>query len=289
MKRNLTIAGVVALVVGLIAINLAMRTDPEPEFEPLNEALTDRPDSPVRRRDAGVAETVAEVELDPEVPGSTDEPVDGCDHPFVAARAGQWRLYRWTSSDLDQAARLLVRARRTIALESGEREVVWLVQANEEEENELLAEMTLRTRCRPGDDAEEPWFGILERVINLRLTRRTQRWRWPAVLAPGVAFRGTATLDPSHADARMPEGASASSMLIITRNHIVAEREEVQVPGGTFDAWRVVYEERQAFGTHGETGSGTMWVAEDIGLVKSRAENSRGVTQTIELVRFGDE
>ena len=287
MKRNLAIAAVIALVAGLIVINLAMRTDPEPDFEPSTEALPERPYSSTLRTDAGGVDEGDDVEPEPNVTGATDEVVDGCDHPFVDARAGQWRLYRWTSSDLDQAARLLVRAQRTVALESGEREVIWMVRANEEEENERLAQMTLHTRCVPGGDAEEPWFGILERVIDLRLTRATPRWRWPATLAPAVAFRGTATLDPSNADARMPDGIEGSPMLTITRNHVVAERERVEVRGGTFDAWRVAYEERQAIGTHGETGTGTIWVTEDIGLVKTVAENSRGVTQTIELVRFG--
>ena len=44
------------------------------------------------------------------------------------------------------------------------------------------------------------------------------------------------------------------------------------------------YEEQQA---HGETGTGTMWVAPDVGLVKSRAESSRGAVQTVEFIELG--
>ena len=39
---------------------------------------------------------------------------------------------------------------------------------------------------------------------------------------------------------------------------------------------------------HGETGTGVLWVAPDVGLVKSEAENSEGVTQTIVLSAMGD-
>jgi len=296
VKRKLAIGAVAIAIIGLVALNLSLRTDPEPEYETDNAALPERPYSEVLRgepapedEDEPEAESAPVAEGDPADPGDeeTDEEVDGCDHPLIPSRSGQWRLYRWQISTEEHVAEMRVRATRTRALVSGEREVVWVVRATEAGENERLAQMTLSTRCRPGDDSEDPWFGILERAIGHRLTRRTARWRWPATLAAGTSFRGTATLDPSEADAVPPEGVEGPHMLTVTRNHIVDEQVEVEVPAGTFNAWRIAYEERQAYGTHGETGTGTLWVAPDVGLVRSRAENSRGAIQTIELVSIG--
>ncbi len=308
MKRKLAVAAVVASAVGLIALNLSLRPDPEPEFEPSSEPIPQRGYSAVLREEptrepaspsgeepravdsdeAAGAEPAASPGTDDGEPGEdTAEEADGCDHPLIPARAGQWRLYRWHINTEEHVAQVRIRASRTRVLESGEREVVWLVQATSEGDNQRLAQMTLRTRCSPAQDSEDPWFGILELAIGHRLTRRTRRWRWPAELSRGTSFRGTATLDASDADARPAEGVDGDHLLTVTRNHIVNDRVEVEVPAGTFRAWRVAYEEQQAYGVHGETGTGTIWVAPDVGLVKSRAENSRGAIQTIELVQMG--
>lgn len=296
VKRNAAIGGaLVVVVIGLVAANLSMRPDPEPEFQPTTDALPERGYSEILR--GGDIDEIDPVVV-PEEPApveaalvegdeASDEVVDGCDHPYVPARAGQWRLYRWAITTEDRVANVRIRAERTRALRSGEREVVWMVRATSEDEGERLSQITLQTRCRPGDDAEDPWFGILERAIGHRITRQTPRWRWPAELARGVSFRGTVTLDPTGADARAPDGVDEPHMLTVTRNHIVNDQVEVEVPAGTFQAWRVAYEERQAYGAHGETGNGTMWVAADVGMVKTRAENSRGVVQTIELIGMG--
>ncbi|MCA9608665.1 MAG: hypothetical protein KC619_23840 [Myxococcales bacterium] len=290
MKRNVAIGvGLAVVVVGLVALNLSMRPDPEPEYVPSGDPLPERRYSDVLRDgldEEPPPEAVDEV-ADPEAgPAATEEAVDGCDHPYIPSRTGQWRLYRWAITTEDYVAEVRIRAHRTRVLPDGERVVTWLVRASREGETERPSQVTLDTRCRPGEDAEDPWFGILERAIGHRFTRRTQRWRWPAVLGPGVSFRGTATLDPSAADAQPPEGVEGEHMLTVTRHHIVDEAVDVEVPAGTFHAWRIAYEERQAYGSHGETGTGTMWVAEDVGMVKTRAENSRGVVQTIELMQM---
>ncbi len=293
MKRKVAVGALVVVVIGLVALNLSMRHDPEPEYVPSEDPLLERAFSEVLRGARG--ETVEDDEVPAEPPAAdpaaeeAGEAVDGCDHPLVPSRSGQWRLYRWGISTEDHVAEVRIRAERTRALTNGEREVTWMVRATSEEEGERLSQIALVTRCWPGEDAEDPWFGILERAIGHRITRQTPRWRWPAELARGVSFRGTATLDPSEADARPPEGVEGEHMLTVTRTHVVDEPVDVEVPAGTFHAWRVAYEERQAYGTHGETGTGTMWIAADVGMVKTRAENSRGVVQTIELVQMGDE
>lgn len=291
MKRNVAIGvGLAIVVVGLVALNLSMRPDPEPEYVPSDDPLPTRSYSDVLRDGLEEPDDEMAAPSDPEAEpeAAVEEAVDGCDHPLIPARAGQWRLYRWAITTEDYVAEVRIRAHRTRVRSDGEREVTWLVRASRQGEDEAPSQVTLDTRCRPGEDAEDPWFGILERAIGHRFTRRTARWRWPAELATGVSFRGTATLDPSQADARPPEGVEGDHMLTVTRNHIVDELVDVEVPAGTFRAWRVAYEERQAYGTHGETGNGTMWVAPDVGMVKTRAENSRGVVQTIELVQIHD-
>jgi len=303
VKRKLAAAAVVASAIGLIALNLSMRTDPEPEFVQSSDPLPDRPYSQILRQGLeevpssaeGTPEPAASEELaapdavEPDEPGEEEsgEEVDGCDHPLMPSRAGQWRAYRWRINTEDHVAQMRIRAVRTRALNNGEREVIWLVQATSEGDNERLAQMTLRTRCSPTESSEDPWFGILELAIGHRLTRRTRRWRWPAELARGVSFRGTATLDASDADAVPAEGVEGDHLLTVTRNHIVNDEVDVEVPAGSFRAWRVAYEEQQAYGTHGETGTGTIWMVPSVGLVKSRAENSRGAIQTIELVQMG--
>ncbi|MCB9598654.1 MAG: hypothetical protein H6719_38415, partial [Sandaracinaceae bacterium] len=43
MKRNAAIGGaLVVVVIGLVAANLSMRPDPEPEFQPTTDALPER-------------------------------------------------------------------------------------------------------------------------------------------------------------------------------------------------------------------------------------------------------
>lgn len=284
---------IIGLVLGLVALNLSTRTDAEPHFEPDQDALPTRTLPNVLRgsEDAG-SEGEAAVPTEgsePDEDGVEEPGVDGCDHPFIPARAGQWRRYRWRATSEEDVATLRVSASRTRTRPDGEREILWAIRTGAEGDEDPIASINLRTRCRPGDEAEEPWFGILERVgMRVRMTRRTAIWRWPAALSPGVSFRGTATFDAEHTDARVPEGVEGEPMLTVTRTHIVDRREEVEVAAGTFDAWRVAYEEHHSFGTHGETGEAVVWIAEDVGLVKSRAENSQGVVQTLELVAFGD-
>lgn len=291
----LAVVALIVVVVGLVALNLSMRPDPEPEYTPPSDPLPERRYAEVLRTgvDAGAEVARAAVAATPapradeggDVETDPAQEVDGCDHPLVPARRGEWREYRWGITTEDYVAEVRIQAERTRALTNGEREVTWTVRASSE--GEPLSQIALVTRCRAGEDAEDPWFGILERAIGHRITRRTARWRWPAELARGRTFRGTATLDPSEADARPPEGVEGPHMLTVTRNHVVDSEVEVEVPAGTFRAWRVAYEERQAYGTHGETGTGTIWIAADVGMLRTRAENSRGVVQTIELVSMG--
>lgn len=220
------------------------------------------------------------IDAQPETSGPS------CEHPFVATRPGQWRRYVWRQTGEQQAAELYIEALRVRDVDRGEREVTWRIELSPADGGAPLAREELTTRCAPGQSAEEPWFGILERSLGLVPTREA-RWRWPARLREGDRFSGTASFDASEAEMRVPEGVSGPLVVHVTRSHVVGAREPVEVPAGRWRAWRVGYEEEQTFAERGERGTGTVWVAPEIGMVRSTAENSRGIVQTIELVAHG--
>ena len=295
-RKTLAWIGAIALVAVLVGANLALREDPEAELtrvdgraarrsaeqraRSLRELAVGRPD-PSEIEEAPATPDPVEAEVAPGSGPST------CDNPFVPAAIGQFRRYRWQQSDQERAAELYFRALSMREVEGGEAEMRWRVRVTAADDDSQLAEADMSTRCRPGVDAEEPWFGILERSLGLVLTDDPGRWRWPAELRPGLRFGGAAVFDTRESEMRVPDDAVGPQVLRVTRNHVVEGQESITVPAGRFRAWKITYEERHAFGERGETGSGTLWVAPDVGLVRARSENSRGVTQTIELVRAG--
>jgi hypothetical protein len=304
--KTLVPLALVAVVVVLVGANLALREDPEPNLgeppppasRPADEAAAeaDAAEAGDREGAEGGAEggegalgdgPPGEGEGEGEVEIAESDGVVGCDHPLIAAERGQWRRYTWRQSTQERVAELRLRPRRTRELPSGEREVTWAVRVTAADDASQLAETDLTTRCAPGQNAEEPWFGILERSLGLRLTDDPGRWRWPAELSAGQRFEGTAHFDPRGSEMRAPDDAVGPQVLRVTRTHVVEGREPVEVPAGRFRAWKVVYEERHAFGERGEVGNGALWVAPGIGLVKSRAENSQGVVQILELAALG--
>lgn len=304
----LWVIGGVALVAGLVAINVAMRADDSLELEPTAprraasetpepaiEAPAPPPSAAPREADPGdldpsppeSSEATAAAQTDAIVETEPGEQAASCEHPFVPSAPGQWRRYVWRQSGEPRAAELRIEAISTREIEGGEREVTWRVQVTSAAGDADLASEETTTRCVPGRAAEEPWFGILERSLGAVPIPDPPRWRWPARLRAEQRFEGTASFDTSRTAMRAPEGAHGPRMLRVTRRHVVGAREPVEVPAGHFSAWRVEYEERHAFGERGETGTGTVWVAPAVGMVKSTAENSHGVTQTIELSSFG--
>lgn len=282
-----------AVIVALMAANILSTEDPEPTSTPRASSGSDEPTTePANPRPEG-DEPTDEADSPDEAPSgedpSNEEAVEsavvGCDHPLIAAEPRHRRVYRWTQSDIARTAELRIRPRRTRERTDGERVVTWAVRVQAEDDDSELGEAEIETRCVPSHDAEEPWFGILERSLGLTLTGASGRWRWPAELAEGMRFEGTASFDPEGSDMQRPPDAVGPLVLRVTRHHVVERRERIEVPAGTFEAWRVAYEENHAFGDRSETGNGVLWVAEGIGLVKSEAENAAGVTQTIELMR----
>lgn len=298
--------GVAVVVAVLVAVNLAAREDPEPQTtSPRVTSHANRAERPVDGGSPSREEPTSAEPTEPEPIGSIAEPAEGpadppgepgalpaeeapgCAHPFVPTAVGEWRRYVWRQSDEERSAELRMEAVRSRVLPSGEHEIRWRVSVTASDDASQLAEEHMTSRCAPGADAEEPWFGILERSLGLTLTNDPGRWRWPVNLTAGQRFDGTASFDPTGADMRMPSDVRGPQVLRVTRNHVVGSQESVRVPAGRFQAHRVDYEEQHAFGTRGERGTGTLWVAVDVGLVKSRAENSEGIVQTIELIAMG--
>ena len=296
MRRRVpVIVALVALVVGLVAVNLSMREDPEPEFEPppriappadsINIEVDQiaRPASERLGTSANPVPSVAQAAAEEE--DTEGVVVDAsCEHGYVPSLPGERRDYRWSQAGEERTADLSLRALRVREREGGERAVTWSISVIASDDESSLGQARLTTRCTPGESAEEPWFGILERSLGLRIFDAPGRWRWPPELRAGTRFDGTVAFDPSDSDMEPAEGEPEGQILRVTREHIVETEESVTVPAGTFRAWRVDYEERHSFGARGETGTGSLWVARDVGLVRSTATNSAGVTQTIELM-----
>lgn len=295
------LAGLVAM---LVAVNLASREDPEPAVTTPRPTTAERPPPSVEPREAeGAASGETEASErsrvgmetpDPEPssgppdgPVAPEPPEAGCAHPFVPSAVGEWRRYVWRQTGEERTAELRMEAVQARVLGDGEHEITWRVSVTASDDASQLAEARMPVRCVPGERAEEPWFGILERSLGLNLTRDAGRWRWPVSLRSGQRFDGTASFDPTGADMRIPADVRGPQLLRVSRNHVIGEREAVEVPAGRFRAHRVDYEEQHAFGSRGEHGTGTVWVAPDVGLVKSQAENSQGVVQTLELVAIG--
>lgn len=299
-RRGLVWLGVaIALAVGLVVIQRELRRDPEPYFEDDSLPEGSRADDEERPRADDEARAIEPIETPPrelrreveEEPspsppdGDPEVPLD-CEHPFVPSARGEWRRYRWQQSGEERSAELRVESLGVREVE-GEREVRWRMTVTDAADASELASERMTTRCTPGREAEEPWFGILERSLGLTLSSARGRWRWPAELARGDRFEGTAIFDTTDAEMRAPDGTGGSRVLRVTRNHVVGEREAVRVPAGRFEAWRVDYEEQHAFGERGERGTGRVWVAPEVGMVRSTAENSQGIVQTIELLSRG--
>ncbi|MEQ8722160.1 MAG: hypothetical protein RID81_12815 [Sandaracinaceae bacterium] len=289
MRRNLIIGGVVVAVGVLIAVNLALREDPEPDFgQPrMPAAVTDdEPETPQFRQlvetEPATPEEREPEEREPALVLEPEGPQAECGH-YLIPEVGTHLRYRWSQSRPEQSITMHMRSMSARELADGEVEVTWLVQVDGEEgQRQQLRRMT---RCAPGGSAEEPWFGVLEELgLEAPLLGEPARWRWPAQLSRGVRFEGTAVFDASRAHAAAPDGEEGRTLLRVTRQHEVDGRERVEVPAGAFQAWRVTYEEEQRFGERGERGPGTMWIAPGVGLVKLRAENAAGIIMTMELL-----
>jgi hypothetical protein len=188
-----------------------------------------------------------------------------CDHhPLFDTAVGTTRTY---SMNLDGNAGELTMALTELARDGEARVATWEFSFG------LTGGPAVPSRVERRCDergAEEPWFGY---GMDTMLRLENQTWRWPDVLSPDLAFGGEV------------DGVVGTLRLTATREHRVVRREHVQVPAGSFDAWRVETNDAPAAG--GEPHRSTWWVVEGVGLVRSVQQVDADTTLTQELTRYG--
>jgi len=110
------------------------------------------------------------------------------------------------------------------------------------------------------------------------------------ITSTGVTISATMELGSSWTQSFTMEAPEVNQTTKTTNR--VTKREEVTVPDGTFEAWRIDYEvETTAAGQEGSVIRGTQWFVTDIGIVKSisvipmEMDQIRSVETAIELVK----
>jgi hypothetical protein len=270
-------------VLGAAAVNLAMRPD---DSEP--ESMTP---APLVRAPAPDRAEPEEAPAPPQAPAAVVEPeappAAHCDHPFIPTEVGTWRRYTWRleGSDFDGTGQLVLEAQASREIGNGRLEVPWRVGVVAGDGEPRTATLTMW--CEPGGESEEPWFGTTDIVSGRRMIRGARRWHWPVELSVGTHIDGELTFRPSPSESEQLGPEYARELERASRRHEVVARERITVPAGELDVWRVDYTEERALGQHVRRGRGTLWIAEEIGLVKSRAETALGAIETMELAEYG--
>jgi hypothetical protein len=218
-------------IVAVVAIGLTLMATASDEL-----ATTSGADRVARTRRTSTARSAAD--------GGQTMP---CRNRFVPSDAGQRRQYIVVVSGVERGRATMVSLREADGI------TTWSTEIEVEGRPTVRAESaSLCERDRSGASvADEPWYSSL--VPSNMISRD---WRWPAELDVGLAFGGTVAIG----------GAS------VTRRYVVVGRENVLVPSGRFDCWRVDYTDTvpdEAGATASEQGS--YWVAEELGLVRSRS------------------
>ncbi len=133
---------------------------------------------------------------------------------------------------------------------------------------------SFRARCIPDVGAEEPWMipGIPGTTFG------GERWLWPLDLETGGTFDGVVEL-------RLGTEGPA---LVTHRSYSVEEPEQMTVPAGTFEAWRVSYVDDSVLDGASSRSDGTVWVARGVGLVRSHTMDDGNET-VWELIEVQDE
>lgn len=195
--------------------------------------------------------------------GATEAATGSCGHPFIPTSVGAWRRYRLHAGGAETAT-LTMRA--TEVRDVGkELEVSWHLRVD----SKLFGTMRYRStrRCDPGGAAQEPWFATTAGGFGIELV--DQSWRWPRSLRNGLQFGGTSRLvRAGHGDDE-PAGR-------VEREHTVLARERIDVPAGSFEAWRVAVVERSEGDIGEATWRRTVWVAREVGLVRSVLSTPQG-------------
>lgn len=130
----------------------------------------------------------------------------------------------------------------------------------------------LRRRCNEAG-VGDPWFGFLPGIDGI--VQGEDIWQIPRELRPGDAFGGETTLTTR-------VGRDRGPTTTIRRDFLVGEPELVGVPAGRYTTIRIDVAELATSGERVTRRSGAIWLALDVGLVKSRMEGRSG-GRTVEL------
>lgn len=202
-------------------------------------------------------------ELAFEVGGTSD-----CEHPLLPRRVGTQLTYRVRVED-GSGTEAIQRIRlREVAPEGTGWTLRWDLALGEEPWGELEernALSTMETSCwRAG--AQPHWLLFPAHEVN--------RWTWPAEMAPGVEFSGQLSFEMSH-----------GIQIEMERAHRVGPTEAIEVAGRNWDATRVSFTGRGGpVGSEPEEQHGTLWVAQEVGLVRSETHGDASPTRVMELI-----
>lgn len=205
-----------------------------------------------------------------------------CRHPYIPTRVGTELAYRIAgASGTTGMAFLTAESSSALGVET-----VWTLDISIDGGRSIRS--TTPARCLTGRGAEEPWFSP---SLGLFQTRG-DRWLWPMSLDVGVEFGGALVLGMvAPTDGASDPAAAIAALAGVTemrveRSHRVVEQVQLTVPAGEFLTWRVEFDETDTMGATETLGTGTMWVAADVGLVKSEMRIPAGGVSTWELESY---
>ncbi len=179
-----------------------------------------------------------------------------CAHPFVPSRVGTELEYRWASQQREATVTLSLRSARR-------QSATWSIRTQQREQ---VNSVELERACDE-HGVEEPWVGI---GATGPIAISHQTWRLPRELAPADRFEGTF------------DASILGLGITLTRTHVVAQREMIDVAGSTYDSLRVRLEDRSV-GAAGVSES-VAWVAPRVGLVRWEMRGPAGHDTVIELI-----
>jgi hypothetical protein len=218
----------------------------------------------------------AEVALPPPPDAAAPEPVPpkvtrACKHPYIPSTVGSRLRYSLTRAGSKDQSTFDYQVE---SVEDGSKGLVvrWRLEASRVGASQVPPPALAERICDPEGAAEDPWFGA---NMNLgRVSEQSTRWQWPRELATGQSVKGEVVVESRDGEA-----------MHIARTNEVLGQDEVQVPAGRFQAWRVAFQEETRVGSRTFKQKGTAWLASGVGLVKLQADDDLGAA-TQELIEY---
>jgi len=254
VKRGAWLIGLLAAG-ALLLVLLAQGTEPAGEE---------------RTRGRGHAERAHAVRQGPPAARARSTATALCPHPFVPTEPGLWWRFIRSSDAGELAVELHV---DTVEPAGAAVRVDWTARLDGRA-------VSFSRRCTPGVDAEDPWFGYAPVGPGTAAVSPTT-WRFPWELEDGAVFAGSTTMTVSVPLAGVGEVAATTH-----RRFRVTGREQVETEAGAFDAVRVDFEGSSTSGSLLAQGSGSLWLAAGVGLVRSEERQGDHVVEQ-RLLAFG--